>query len=224
MVAMITGACLGRAAVPEVPGQGGAPWVELTSDHFTVWTNAAPDDGQAFVRKLEDLWQTVAGVAFPDAPSTGRSLVIAVRDGRELQAFSREDAFSIAPQAPLWQPIMVLSLDSADPTIVHMLAYAVSLTVIPRQPRCLRGNRPVHHQGGARRGQHGGGRRCRASRATPDLEASWRRGECALIGVSPVRQSSRLARVATHAAPPGVRLAERALASSREYREPGDVG
>ena len=32
------------ARFPVAPAEGGPLWTELTSEHFTVWTDAAPSD------------------------------------------------------------------------------------------------------------------------------------------------------------------------------------
>jgi len=41
----------------EVPGKGGLPWTELTSDHFVVWTDASTEDGRKLIRVMETLRQ-----------------------------------------------------------------------------------------------------------------------------------------------------------------------
>lgn len=49
LAAVAAAAC--GAAVPPVPGKGGPAWTELTSEHFTVWT----DGDRAEVRELVQL-------------------------------------------------------------------------------------------------------------------------------------------------------------------------
>lgn len=130
------------AAVPPVPGKGGPAWTELTSEHFTVWTDAEPDQVRELIRAMERLRQVVVGVAFPSVPAGGRMLVIALRDDDELAAFSpthQPRPFAAPPGAPLWQPMIVLSAFSnqqrGDLTAAHELTHAISFAVIHYQPR-----------------------------------------------------------------------------------------
>src|SRR5262245_22427870 len=72
MIAVLAGCA---AAVPQVPSQGGPAWRELTSEHFTVWSDADPGRARELVREMEHLRQVIVGVAFPGVPAGGRSLV-----------------------------------------------------------------------------------------------------------------------------------------------------
>jgi hypothetical protein len=130
------------AAMPPVPGKGGPAWIELTSEHFTLWTDAAPGRARELVRKMEHLRQVIVGVAFPGVPSDGRNLVIALRDDDELSALSaisEPRAFAAPAQAPLWQPMTVLSadntFDAGEVTAAHELTHLISYAVIHHQPR-----------------------------------------------------------------------------------------
>ena len=132
------------AALPAVPGQGGPPWVELTSEHVTLWTDAGPASGRELIRAIEHLRQVVAGVAFPDVPAGGHSLVIALRDDAELSALSptgEPRAFAVPASPPLWQPMIVLSAftnsSRAELTVAHELTHLVSFAAIHHQPRWL---------------------------------------------------------------------------------------
>ena len=132
------------AAMPPVPGKGGPAWIELTSEHFTVWTDGPPDRGRELIREMERLWQIVAGVVFPSVPASGRDLVIAFRDDDELTALSltgEPRAYAIPAQPPLWQPMFVLSAfsnrDQEDRTVAHELTHAISHAVVHHQPRWL---------------------------------------------------------------------------------------
>lgn len=130
------------AAVPPVPGNGGPGWVELTSPHFTVWTDGEPARVRELVREMERLRQVVVGVAFPSAPDGGRDLVIALHDDAELGAFTptgEARAFAMPAHAPLWQPMIALPAFSnysrGDVTVAHELTHMISYSVIHRQPR-----------------------------------------------------------------------------------------
>ena len=48
MIVAVLGAC--GAAVPPVRGKGGPAWTELTSQHFTVWTDGDPANVRELMR------------------------------------------------------------------------------------------------------------------------------------------------------------------------------
>jgi hypothetical protein len=131
------------AGLPAAPGKGGPPWIELTSEHFTVWTDGEPVRVRALVRKLEQLYQVMVGVAYPTAPTSGRSVVVVLRNEQELRAVDSNGeprAYAVPASAPLWQPLLVLSLtgsDRDDRTVAHELTHLVSFAVIHNQPRWL---------------------------------------------------------------------------------------
>jgi len=133
-----------RAGLPAVPGQGGPAWIELTSEHFTLWTDADPARGRELVNEIEHLRQIVVAVAFPSAPLAGHSLVITLRDDSELSEFwvnGEARAWAGPAYAPLWQPYIVLSAFSAtdriERVVAHELTHLVSFAVLHRQPRWL---------------------------------------------------------------------------------------
>jgi hypothetical protein len=140
IVAVTAAAC---AAVPPVPGKGGPAWIELTSEHFTVWTDGDPAEVRELVQQMEQFRHVIAGTMFPWM-RRGRSLVFALRDDGELAAFSstgQPRAFAMVPSAPLWQPAIVLSARSrvrgSDRTVPHELTHVLSFAAIHRQPRWL---------------------------------------------------------------------------------------
>ena len=68
----VLGVVAGCAATfPAVPGKGGSAWLELTSEHFTVWTDADPVTAHELVNELEHARQVIVGIAFPDASRGG---------------------------------------------------------------------------------------------------------------------------------------------------------
>jgi hypothetical protein len=74
------------AAFPAAPRHGGPAWCELASEHFTVWTDGDPARVRELIRAMERFHHVAAGVAYPSAQSSGRSLAIVLRDDRELIA------------------------------------------------------------------------------------------------------------------------------------------
>jgi hypothetical protein len=123
------------------PAEGGPVWTELTSEHFTVWTDADPSRVCELIRKMERFRHVVAAVAYPTTPSSGRALAVVVRNNRELSEINNGGearAFSIDAMPPLWQPIVLLSLTgSGQRTMVHELTHLVSFSVLHHQPRWL---------------------------------------------------------------------------------------
>ncbi|HEY0193232.1 MAG TPA: hypothetical protein VGC42_19075 [Kofleriaceae bacterium] len=100
------------AHVPPVPGQGGPAWTEVTSPHFTVWTDAAPAQVGDLVTRMERMRAILGYAAFPSAPAEGRTLAIVLRDDAELRAMTatgQARPFAAPVAAPLWQPLIVLS-------------------------------------------------------------------------------------------------------------------
>lgn len=141
VMAAVAAAC--GAAVPPVPGKGGPAWTELTSEHFTVWTDGDRAEVRELVQQMEQLRQVVVGVTFPWV-SNGRTLVLALRDDDELTAFSATEqprAFAMTAGAPLWQPVIALSAGShvqgSDRTVAHELTHVISFAAVHHQPRWL---------------------------------------------------------------------------------------
>jgi hypothetical protein len=143
VVAWVLAAC--GAAVPPLPSKGGPAWVELTSEHFTVWTDAEPDRARELIREMERMRQIILGMAFPSAPAAGKIPVIVLRDDAELAELSvtgEPRAYAATGEdGPLWRPMLVLSAfsnrDPADHTVVHELTHAISFAVVHHQPRWL---------------------------------------------------------------------------------------
>jgi hypothetical protein len=138
LVVTALGGCRGPA-VPAMPSQGGPAWVELQSEHFTVWTDASPARGRALVRELEHLRQVVIGVGFDNAKDVGRSLVFALRDRREVNAYVPDQFVAYASSnGAIRQPLVVLPADADDGdlhVITHELTHVISFNLLPSQPR-----------------------------------------------------------------------------------------
>jgi hypothetical protein len=139
----VLGVMAACGGLPAVPGKGGPAWFELTSVHFTVWTDTSPQRARELVGEMERLRQLVAGAAFPGGPPNSRSLVIAVRDDSELEATwpAVGRAYAMPAQPPLWQPTIVLSAYSngrgTEVTLTHELTHLISFAVVRHQPRWL---------------------------------------------------------------------------------------
>ncbi len=124
-------------AIPAPTAAG--TWREVSSEHFIVWTNAAPERARALVRLMENLRQVVLGVSFFSKELPGKSFVIAFNDLEEVRQY-------VAPQfiAQAWsgsnvllQPVIVLaasSLDDDKRIVTHELTHVIAHNVIRRQP------------------------------------------------------------------------------------------
>src|SRR4051812_46280760 len=87
------------AAIPPVPSKGGPGWLELSTEHFTVWTDGGEARGRELLRHFENLLQVVIGTIFPTYRGSNRAFVIALRDDRELHAYIREEFGGMAAPA-----------------------------------------------------------------------------------------------------------------------------
>jgi hypothetical protein len=128
-------ACRG-AALPALPSKGGPPWIEVESEHFTVWTDAPRTRILKLVREMEHLRQVVLGVGFAGTRIEGRSFVLALRDGDEVGVFVPEQfvAFAFYGGA-LKQSGIVLPVDGNREIITHELVHVIAFNVIRHQPR-----------------------------------------------------------------------------------------
>ena len=132
--------CACRVAIPQLPGKGGPPWTELTSDHFVVWTDASVENGRELIRVMENLRQILFGVSVFNPTNDAKAIVIALRAQREVDPYVGRDVTAIAwpPHFPLYQPAMLLSIDGLDYdrlVVTHELAHVISYSALPIQPR-----------------------------------------------------------------------------------------
>ena len=135
-VLLALAACHGPA-LPAVPGQGGPAWIELQSEHFTVWTDASRSRATTLIREMEHLRQVVLGVGFAGTRLEDRSFVLALRDAEEVGVFVPEQFVAFAFYGgPLRQSGIVLPADAADNDVItHELVHVISFNVIRNQPR-----------------------------------------------------------------------------------------
>jgi hypothetical protein len=124
-------------AIPPLPSRGGPSWVEVTSEHFTLWTDASVERGRELVREMERRRQLVA-TAMNYPTSKARSFVIALRNKRELAAYVPKDVAGVAwdDENPTGQPGILLAAnsDDRDRVVDHELTHVISFGVIKNQP------------------------------------------------------------------------------------------
>jgi hypothetical protein len=128
------------AAIPPLPSRGGPEWVELTSAHFTLWTNASATRGHAIVREMERRRDVVMR-AMNHATSSSSAFVIALRNTREVEVYTGRGfvGFAWSEDNPTGVPGILMSADPQDLGIVvtHELTHVVSFGIIRHQPRWL---------------------------------------------------------------------------------------
>ena len=133
------------AAVPAVPSLGGPTWTQLTSEHFTMWTDAPEEQGREQLTKMEHVRQILGSIAFHGVATGGHIFVISLRDLDELQAFVSDKlaswespaAMAFRPTTnPFRQSMIAIAAGYRGRNEVdsHELTHAISYGVLHRQP------------------------------------------------------------------------------------------
>jgi hypothetical protein len=125
--------------VPPLPSKGGPAWVEVQSEHFTLWTDAGAGRGTELVEQMEYLHQIVFGVAFPAWNGEGRAFAIGLRDSNELHAYLPQmfGAVSFVADNPLHLPVIIFAADTSERdgnVLTHELTHVISSRAIANQP------------------------------------------------------------------------------------------
>jgi len=127
-------------AIPPLPSRGGPAWLEVASEHFTLWTDAGAERGRELVREMERRRQLIM-TAMNHAPSRARSFVIALRNAREVAAYVPNQFLAAAwdEQNPSEQPGILLAAnnDDREHVVSHELAHVISFAIIKNQPHWL---------------------------------------------------------------------------------------
>jgi hypothetical protein len=138
LVASAVGCHAHGPALPAIPGKGGPAWIEIQSEHFTLWTDGPRDRAQRLIRQMEHLRQVVLGTGFTSANAEGRSLVLALRDAEEVGVFVPPQFAAFASSGgAARQGVIILPSDAQDdnaPLITHELTHVISYNVIHHQP------------------------------------------------------------------------------------------
>jgi len=66
-------ACGGSAPETSLPRGRPGPWRELTTEHFTIWTDTSPERARVLVPTLENFRQVVVGVSAFNETSSSRA-------------------------------------------------------------------------------------------------------------------------------------------------------
>ena len=79
---------VGCAASPRCPAHGGAPWHEVTSQHFVLRTDLAPSEARAATADFERQYTMLEDVAFPGyEEATERIAIVLFRDAGDYRVF-----------------------------------------------------------------------------------------------------------------------------------------
>jgi hypothetical protein len=141
LIGMLSTGC---ASFPRAADEGGHPWVQVDTPHFSLATDMDAGPARDVARTLEDWW-AVMGIALPqagggsDAGRAGRDrlLVIALRSRgeREEVHYNLGGAFSVFPLVPPAMSIGNFDDDLGRNTLKHELAHALLYERLPRVPR-----------------------------------------------------------------------------------------
>src|SRR6476619_6909663 len=103
------------AELPPLPGRGGPSWLELESEHFTLWTDASTERADELMREMEQRYQVIT-LAMRGVPARTTSLVIALRDVREVLAYLPLPFIAMARNAanPAALPTVLLNANGND--------------------------------------------------------------------------------------------------------------
>jgi hypothetical protein len=78
---LVAAACASAPKVlPRLPSQGGPPWVELTSDHFVLWTDLPEKEATKTLRQFEQFWTVMNGLVFKSDAMPKRSLIVVFQE------------------------------------------------------------------------------------------------------------------------------------------------
>jgi hypothetical protein len=127
-------------AIPPLPSRGGPAWLEVQSEHFTLWTDASAERGRELMRELE-LRHQLLGTAMKHPLSNQRAFVIALRSSRETGEYLPHDAIAFAWDArnPTRQPGILLAANNQDRdhVVSHELTHVISFGFLKHQPHWL---------------------------------------------------------------------------------------
>ncbi|HEX7841949.1 MAG TPA: DUF1570 domain-containing protein [Kofleriaceae bacterium] len=127
-------------AIPPLPSRGGPAWLEVESEHVTLWTDAGAERGRELVGEIERRRQLVM-TAMNHAPSKARSFVIALRSAHEVAAYIPKQFIGVAwdDQNPTSRPGILLAAndDDREHVVNHELTHVISFAIIKNQPHWL---------------------------------------------------------------------------------------
>jgi tetratricopeptide (TPR) repeat protein len=124
----------------KLPSQGGAPWVEYTSDHFRLQTNMDDAAARATLKDVEERRSGLIRAAFHGAEvRSQRTRIVALRDAYELRAFMPEYILGYFITDDFGEKLVLLSRSSEDDMRVftHEMTHDLASYYFARQPHWL---------------------------------------------------------------------------------------
>lgn len=123
-----------------LPSRGGPAWLEVQSQHFTLWTDAPARRAHELMRELE-LRRQLLVTAMQHAPSEAGAFVIALGNSRETSEYLPENVIAVAWDArnPAGQPGILLAANNEDQdhVVSHELTHVISYGFLRNQPHWL---------------------------------------------------------------------------------------
>ena len=127
-------------AIPPLPSRGGPAWLEVESEHFTLWTDAPARRAHDVMHELE-LRRELLVTAMNHPTAKTRAFVIALDNSRETEQYLPFGAIASAWDAnnPTRQPGILLAADNDDSehVVSHELTHVISFGIIRNQPHWL---------------------------------------------------------------------------------------
>jgi tetratricopeptide (TPR) repeat protein len=132
--------CGGPLYELKLPSQGGAPWVEYTSEHFRLQTDMDDATARATLKDVEERRTGLIRAAFHGAEvPTQRTRMVALRDGYELRAFMPGYILGYFVPDAFGEKLVLLARSDDDDMRVftHEMTHDLSSYYFARQPRWL---------------------------------------------------------------------------------------
>jgi hypothetical protein len=127
-------------AIPPLPSRGGPAWLEVETEHFTLWTDAPARRAHDVMHELE-LRRELLVTAMNHPTAKTRAFVIALDNSRETEQYLPFGAIASAWDAnnPTRQPGILLAADNDDSehVVSHELTHVISFGIIRNQPHWL---------------------------------------------------------------------------------------
>jgi len=128
------------AVTPPLPSRGGPPWFEVSSEHFTLWTDGPAERGQQLVRNMERHRQVIMR-AMNYAPGAPKTIAVALRNEREVLAYLPKSFIGVAFPSPgaALPPGILFSASGGthERVLTHELTHVISFSMIKHQPSWL---------------------------------------------------------------------------------------
>jgi hypothetical protein len=145
-------ACACVPSIPPLPRDGGPSWLELKTEHVTLWTDAPSRDGRELVREVERRRELILAAMPGRAANLGtaaRTHIVAVvlRDWFEAGEYGASTAWTAS--GAMGQPGLLICADDKrrNYAVNHELAHVFSRVMAPHQPPWLSEGNALYFEG-----------------------------------------------------------------------------